>query len=518
MSPEPQRFDPITLGILWDRLISIGDEIVETLVRTSFSTIVREGYDLSVMLFDRHGHMMVQGTRSIPVFIGTAPTTLAFMLETFPPETLQPGDVVITNDPIKGTGHLFDISVMRPVFRAGTLMAYIISITHLPDIGGMGFSAAATQMYHEGLRLPVCKLYAAGHPDRFIFDLIRVNVRTPAQVIGDIMANVACTAVGAAELLAFMVEYNLQDLVPLSTAIRAQSERAMRDCIRQLPDGAYKNQVDFEGIDSPLHLAVTITKINDSLAIDFTGSSGEVQGGINVPFCYARAMALYSIKCLTAPTIPNNAGSIAPITVTAPLHCILNAQPPAATAGRHVVGHFVTALIFGALAEIMPDQVQADCGMINILTMQGRHPDGREISTMYTVAGGFGALQGQPGCPTLPGPSNMACVPIEIWESRTGITIESKRLRANSGGPGQWPGGDGQEVILRNDTGHPLTVFSMASRTIFPAKGLNGGGPGALRENRVNDIPVDPKGRQILSPGDRFTMLEAGGGGMGTPG
>ena len=372
-------FDAVSLGIMWDRLISISDEIVETLVRTSFSTIVREGYDLSVMLFDRTGAMMVQGTRSIPVFIGTAPATLAFMLERFPAETLAPGDVVITNDPMMGTGHLFDISVMRPVFRAGALVGFTMSITHLPDIGGMGFSAAATEMFHEGLRLPVCKLYDSGRVDAFIIALIRANVRVPEQVIGDIMANVSCNEVGAAQLLAFMDEYGIDDLAPLSEAIRAQSERAMRDRIRLVPDGTYRNRIAFEGIDGPLHLACTIVKAGDGMSIDFAGSPDTVLGGINVPFCYARAMALYSIKCLTAPTIPNNAGSTAPVRVSAPPGCILNAQPPAATAGRHIVGHFVTSLIFGALAEVMPDQVQADCGMMNILTFQGRHPDGRAV-------------------------------------------------------------------------------------------------------------------------------------------
>jgi N-methylhydantoinase B len=199
-----QTFDPVNLGILWDRLISISDEIVETLVRTSFSSIVREGYDLSVMLFDKNGRMLCQGTRSIPVFIGTAPITLAYMLERFPPETLVPGDVVITNDPMFGTGHLFDISVMRPVHRDGRLVGYTMSITHLPDIGGMGFSATAAEMFHEGLRLTPVKLIEAGRLNRTVVDIIRANVRVPEQVMGDIMANVACNEVGGRQLLDFM--------------------------------------------------------------------------------------------------------------------------------------------------------------------------------------------------------------------------------------------------------------------------------------------------------------------------
>lgn len=512
-----QTIDQVSLGILWDRLISISDEIVETLVRTSFSTIVREGYDLSVMLFDRDGRMLVQGTRSIPVFIGTAPITLAYMLKAFPPETLQPGDVIVTNDPMMGTGHLFDISVMRPVHRDGAIVGYSMSITHLPDIGGMGFSATATEMYHEGLFLPPAKLFEAGRINRMLVDIIRANVRVPEQVIGDIMANVSCNEVGARQLLEFMDEYGVADLVPLSTAIRAQSERAMRDKIREIPDGTYRNRIDFEGIDEALQLACTIEKKGDGLAIDFAGSSGPVKGGINVPFCYARAMALFSIKCITAPSIPNNEGSVAPVKISAPVGSILNAQPPSPTAGRHVVGHFVTPLIFGALAAAVPDKVQADCGMINIVTLQGRHPDGHPISTLYFVAGGFGALAGLDGYPTTPGPSNMACVPVEIWESRTGVTIESKRLLVDSGGPGAWRGGLGQEIVLRNDTGHPLTIFSMANRTDFPAAGFHGGTAGACREHRIDGRIVHPKGRQELQPGQRLTLVEAGGGGVGKP-
>ncbi len=509
--------DPLSLGIMWDRLISISDEIVETLVRTSFSTIVREGYDLSVMLFDRQARMMVQGTRSIPVFVGTAPVTLRHMLNRFPPVTLKPGDVVVTNDPMMGTGHLFDICVMRPVFQDGALVAYSMSVTHLPDIGGMGFSAVATEMYHEGILIPICKLYDEGVLNELLVEIIRSNVRVPEQVLGDIYANVSCTEVGARQLVEFMAEYGVADLVPLSRAIQAQSEQAMRARIREIPDGVYTNRIDFEGIDGPLHLACRIDKAGDGLAIDFTGSSPAVRAGINVPFCYTRAMALFSIKCLTAPSIPNNEGSVAPVQVSAPEGSILNAIPPMATAGRHIVGHFVTPLIFGALAKALPERVQADCGMINIVTFQGRQPNGRQLSALYFAAGGFGALDQLDGYSTTPGPSNMGCVPVEIWESRTGLTVEHKHLLPDSGGPGAARGGLGQEIQFRNDTGAEVVVFSMANRTEFAPKGLAGGGAGTLREHRINGVVVDPKGRQVLAPGDRMTLREAGGGGMGDP-
>ena len=511
------ELDAVGLSIMWDRLIAITDEIVSTLVRTSFSTIVSESYDLTVVVMDADGRLMAQGTYSIPVFIGTAPLTLKYMLRRFPPETLKPGDVVVTNDPWLGTGHVFDICVMRPVFRRGRIVAYTMSITHLPDIGGIGFSAAASEVYQEGLRLPVVKLVRQGRLDEFIVELIRANVRVPEQTLGDIMANVTCNEVGERFLQEFMDEYGLDDLAPLSAAIREASERAMREKIGELKPGRYRNEIDIEGVEAPIRLACRVDVARDSVAIDFAGSGPAVRRGINVPFCYVNAMALYAIKALTIPAIPNNEGSVTPVSVTAPEGCILNAMPPSPTGGRHIIGHFVSGLIFGALVEAAPDKVQGDCGMVDILTVQGRHRDGRGVSTLYFAAGGFGALAGHDGPNVTPGPSNMAVVPVEVWESLTAMTVTKKELLADSGGAGAARGGLGQDVRLRNDSGHPMTVFFMGNRTEFPPPGYRGGKPGRLREARINGQAVHPKGRYRIQDGDELTLLQAGGGGFGPP-
>jgi len=510
--------DAVSLSIMWDRLIAITDEIVSTLVRTSFSTIVSESYDLTVVLMDADGRLMAQGSYSIPVFIGTAPLTLKYMLERFPPETLKPGDVVVTNDPWLGTGHVFDICVMRPVFRRGRIVAYTMSITHLPDIGGIGFSAAASEIYQEGLRLPVVKLVREGRLDPFLVDLIRANVRVPEQTLGDVMANVTCNEVGDRFLQEFMDEYAIEDLAPLSAAIRGSSERAMREKIGELKPGTYRNAIDIEGIDEPIQLACRVEVGRDAVAIDFEGTGPAVRRGINVPFCYVNAMALYSIKCLTIPSIPNNDGAVRPVGVTAPEGSILNAMPPSPTGGRHIIGHFVSPLIFGALVEAAPEKIQADCGMIDILTVQGRHRDGRDISTLYFAAGGFGALAGRDGPNATPGPSNMAVVPVEVWETLTAMTVTHKALLADSGGAGAARGGLGQEIGLKNDTGHPMSVFFMGNRTEFPPLGYRGGKPGRMREARINGEAVHPKGHYRIKPGDELTLLQAGGGGFGEPG
>jgi len=510
-------FDAVSLGIMWGRLVSLADEIVSTLVRTSFSTIVYESYDLTVVILDAEANSIAQGTFSVPVFIGSAPVTLRHMLKRYPAETLEPGDVVITNDPWMGTGHLYDITMMRPVFRNGRIVAYTISITHLPDVGGSGFGSSATEIYHEGLRLPICKLYEAGRLNELLVEIIRTNVRVPDQVMGDVMANVACNEVGGREILAFMDEYGLDDLTALSRAIRGQSEAAMRAKIRELGEGTYRNRIKVEGFEGPCEYAVRVDIEGDGVAFDFAGTSGCVRAGVNVPFCYTNAMALHAIKSLTLPTIPNNAGSVAPVRVSAPPGCILNALPPFPTGGRHAMGHFVTPLIYGALAQAAPGRVQADSGMMNLITFQGTRRDERPFSTIYFAAGGYGALEGLDGWPTLPHPSNMAVVPVEVWETLTHTTVEHKRLLPDSGGPGRWRGGLGQEVVLRNDTGHPLVMLGMGNRTMFPARGMFAGGDGALRLHAIDGTPVHAKGRNEVAPGQRIRIVEAGGGGFGDP-
>jgi N-methylhydantoinase B len=510
-------YDPVSLGILWDRLISITDEIVSTLIRTSFSINVRESYDLSCVLFDASGNPIAQGSYSVPSFTGTSGPTIAHMFKKYPADSLREGDVIATNDPWMGTGHLYDISVMRPVFHRGRRVGFTMSITHLPDVGGAGNSAGPSEIYEEGLRLPVCKLMNAGQLNTELLDIIRTNVRVNEQVIGDIMANISCNEVGGRLLSEFMDEYGIDDLTALSQAIRDQSERVIREKIAEIPDGRYTNQIQIEGIDQPITLACEIVKRGQSIAIDFSGTGGCVRAAINVPFCYTRAWAAYSIKCLTCPETPNNEGQIRPIAVTAPDDCILNAQPPWPTAGRHSVGHFVVPLIFGALAEAVPNVVQADPGMMNIFNVQGRHRDGRDIASLFFLAGGFGAHDGLDGTPTTPAPSNMGVVPTEVWENLTSMSVIKRELLADSGGAGKFRGGVGQEVVLRNDTGHPLTVSFMGLRTQFAAAGFHGGKAGGLRRYTINDKEAHPKGRYVLAPGDTVVIHEAGGGGFGDP-
>jgi N-methylhydantoinase B len=510
--------DAADLGNAWDRLISITDEMLGSLVRTSFSTNVRESYDLSCMLFDARMRSIAQGTYSVPSFTGTAPQTVRQMLERHPPETLAPGDVLATNDPWIGTGHLYDINVLRPIFHRGRIAAYALSITHLPDIGGLGFSATGRSIFEEGLRLPIVKLVERGVPNAQLLELIALNVRVPEQTLGDLHANIACTEVAARLVAEFMAEYRLESIDQIADGIISKSEAALRAEIAAMPDGHYRNEIRVEGIDGPLTLAIALDVQGDRLHADFTGTSPVVPAGINVPINYSRAFVVYAVKCVTIPRTPNNFGCVVPITVSAPENCVLHALPPHPTGGRHIIGHFVNPLTMGALAQVVPDRVQADSGMFSLVNVQGRRKDGRDVSSIYFSSGGFGALNGKDGAAVVPSPSNMTGTPVEVWEEVTGLTILSKELLPDSGGAGASRGGLGQRIEMVNDSGGELTVSFLLSRTEFAASGLQGGGSGTRRDCLINGKPVHPKRRYQLAPGDRLTLIEAGGGGFGPPG
>lgn len=512
-----KRLDAVSLGIMWDRVVAIANEMVRALVLTSFSTNVRESHDLSVMLFDSRGRSIAQGDYSGPSFTGTGPRTVRHMLARYPPATLRPGDVLCTNDPWLGTGHVYDITVMRPIFRGDSLVGYSTSVTHLPDIGGLGFSATAREVYEEGLRLPICKLVSQGESNHELLDLLATNVRVPDQTLGDLHANIVCNEVGGRLLLEFMAEYGIDDLTPLADAIIENPANAMRRKIRDMPDGTYEHRFQIEAREAPLTLACRVDVKGETIHVDFSGTSPAVNLGINVPLTYSNAYVAYAVKCVTVPRIPNNMGFVMPIRVTGPENCILNAQPPFPTGGRHVVGHYVASLIFGALAQVVPEQVQAESGMLTLMNVQGILGDGRGVSSIYFASGGAGALAGTDGVSVSPSPSNMTGTPVEVWENRTGTRIETKALLTDSGGAGEARGGLGQEIVFINDGGNDFTISCFGGRTEFPARGMFGGGAGALRQYRLNGKPVHPKGRYILGPGDVFTLIEPGGGGFGDP-
>ena len=511
--------DIITLGIAWDHLISIADEILLALVRTSFSMTVREAWDAGAVVFDRSGRPVAQGSQSTPAFTGTAFYTIEKLLEIYPADSLEDGDVIITNDPWIGTGHLADVSVLRPVFRNGSIIGFVMTISHLVDTGGRGASVSSRDIYEEGLLIPPMKIYRQGQANEELLNLIKHNVRAPDQVVGDIMANISGTYAGGIKLNEMLDRYELDDLQDVADGIIRQSETAVRKKILAMPEGVYKNRLTAETLDAqPVTLACSLEIKRDSIKIDFAGTSPCVPYAINVPLCYTRSWCAYTLKCLTTPSIPNNLANVLPLEVTAPEDCILNAAHPAATLGRNTVGWYVVPLLMGAFARALPEAVQAEPGMATAVVFNGTLQNGDTLLDQYFATGGIGAMTGLDGRQTTAAPTNCAMISSEIWEDETQVAVLERRILPDSGGAGQFRGGPGQQVVLKNNTGHPIMLSLFGLRTEFPARGHAGGRDGGLRAFRINNEAVAGKGTHILPAGGLFTIREAGGGGYGDPG
>jgi N-methylhydantoinase B len=514
-----RRFDAVELELLWRRLISLVDEAAAALVRTSFSTLVRESYDFSCIVTDAEGQSLVQATESIPSFIGTLPATVKHFLRFFPPETLQPGDVLITNDLWLGTGHLPDITVAKPIFRNGRLVAFSASTAHAPDIGGKIRSPEPREVFEEGLQIPPLKLMRAGQADETLLAMLRQNVRTPDQTLGDLWAQVVALDLMEERLLVLMEQAGLGDLGALAREIHDRCEAAMRAAIATLPDGTYRSELQTDGLmDKPITIRMALTIRGDSIAVDFTGTDPQVDRAINCALCYTYAMTMYGVKVCTSPTLPNNEGAWRPISVTAPEGCIVNPVFPASGGSRMLIGHYLPILVFGCLGQVVPERVMAACGSpMWGMNQSGVNASGRPYANMFFFNGGMGGNVRGDGLSCLSWPSNVSSTPVEISEHIAPLRIHHKRLRPDSGGPGQHRGGLGQEVLFESLSDSPIAVSFLAERTIFPAFGIEGGQAGAPGELRVNGEKVDPKRQYVLRKGDTVSLATPGGGGHGDP-
>jgi N-methylhydantoinase B len=464
--------------------------------------------------------MIAQSLTGTPGHINAMATGVRHFLKAYPAETLQPGDVLITNDPWQTAGQINDMTILTPVFKGERVIGYFASTCHAPDIGGHVFSGEAREVYEEGLRIPITKLFISDEPNHELFKIIRANVRTPDETIGDLYAQTSSNAVGARELLHFMHEFNLDSIDPLADEIILRSEQAMREAIRTLPNGRYENESWSDGFDEPIRVKVAVTVEDEDLFIDFDGSSPQSSRGINVVLNYTHAYASFAIKAAVSPEIPHNEGAFRPVHVTAPPGCILNCLEPAAVASRHSIGHFLPGVIFGALAPAMPGKLIA-CGAdpIWISVWQGKWPGSQETFTFSLFqCGGTGARATKDGLNTTGFPSGVAGVPAEILESLTPLIQHRRELRTDSGGPGMCRGGLGQwtEVSYRGEAS--WGVSALVDRTHFPATGLEGGKSGTSGEYLVNNsIRPQPKAFIPLGPGDRVQLNPAGGGGYGDP-
>jgi N-methylhydantoinase B len=520
MTDTPQsnigRFDPITLEVLWTRLISIVDEAAAALVRTSFSTVVRESHDFSCVITDAEGKSLVQATDSIPSFIGTLPATIKHFLAEFPVEDLEPGDVIATNDIWQGTGHLPDISVAMPIFHDGKVVGFAGSTAHAPDIGGKIRSPEPREVFEEGFQIPIMKIISAGKADETFLRLLRKNVRAPDQVVGDLWAQITALELMDGRVGTLMKEYRLATLADLAAEIRERSERAMRAAIAALPDGVYRSELKTDGLDTPLDLKVTLTIEGDEVLADFTGSSPQVDKAINCAMCYTYAMTAYAVKCAAAPNLPNNEGAIAPIKATAPDGTIVNPVFPAAGGSRALTGHYVPTLLFGALAQVVPERVTAATGSpLWCINQSGVRADGRPYVAMFFFNGGMGGTAEKDGESCLSWPSNISSVPTEVMEQLAPMRVHYRRYRPGSAGQGKYRGGLGQDVLIENLAEGRSVASFLAERTKSPAPGIAGGTSGDVGALIINDKPVDPKSLHTLEKGDRILLRTPGGGGYG---
>lgn len=515
----PRQFDAVELELLWRRLISLVDEAAAALVRTSFSTLVRESYDFSCIVTDAAGQSLVQATESIPSFIGTLPETVKHFLKFFPPETLNPGDVLITNDIWLGTGHLPDITVAKPIFRHGKLVAFSASTAHAPDIGGKIRSPEPREVFEEGLQIPPLKLMRAGEVDATLVAILRKNVRTPEQTMGDLWAQVVALDLMEERLHILMEQAGLDDLAALATEIHARCEAAMRSAIAALPDGTYSSELQTDGLmDKPVTLKLSLTIRDDQIIADYTGTDAQVDRAINCALCYTYAMTMYGVKVCTSPNLPNNEGAWRPISIIAPDGCIVNPVFPASGGSRMLIGHYLPMLVFGCLGQIVPERVMAACGSpMWGMNQSGVNAHGKPYANMFFYNGGMGANMRGDGISCLSWPSNVSSTAIEITEHIAPLRVHYKRLRPNSGGPGRHRGGLGQEIALESRSETPIAVSFLAERTIFPAFGIEGGEAGAPGVLRINGEKVDPKKQYVLSRGDTVILATPGGGGHGDP-
>ena len=514
----------VAYQVMWNRMISIVEEQAQALVRTAFSTSVREAGDLSAGVYDTAGQMLAQAVTGTPGHVNAMADAVGHFIRRIGRDNIFEGDVYITNDPWEGTGHLHDITVVTPSFHNGKLVGFFGCTAHIVDIGGRGFGADAASVYEEGLYIPIMKLVDRGEVDRTLIRIVRGNVREPDQLVGDIYALTTCNEIGHRRLIEMMEEFNLDDLNGIGGFILENSRRATLERINALTPGVADGEMTVDGFASPITLKVKLSIEKDRILSDFSGTSGLDKKGINCPLVYAKAYACYALKCAIAPEIPNNAASLAPFEITAPVNSIVNAVHPAPVALRHIVGHFVPDAIYAALDQLLPNTVPAEgagclCNFqVSVRPRMDAEPTvgARRAEVLTFNSGGSGARPQFDGLNATAFPSGVMTMPIEATEHTGPVIIWRKELRPDSGGAGKFRGGLGQYMEVGAQEGHEFDFQAMFDRVDHPARGRQGGKSGAPTTIRQNDgAKMKGKGKQFVAHGKRVILAFPGGAGYG---
>lgn len=508
--------DSIFLEVFWTRVRSIANEAAKLIIRTSFSTLSSEANDFAVVITDSAGCALAENAGSIPSFIGTLPRTVRAALDRIGASEMRAGDIYVTNNPWLGTGHLNDVCLVKPIFHGGALIGFAATAGHVPDIGGKIRSVDARELFEEGLHIPLMRLMKEGVVDETLLSIIRTNVRTPEQTVGDIWSQVGATELIDRRLNEVLTEYALDGIDELAKALFDRGEAAMRNAIRALPQGVYRYEMQTDGFGEHFRFAVAVRVGDGEIECDFNGTSPQQPRGINCVLAYTSAMTAYAIKCLLLPDLPNNDGLFRPIRAVAPDGCLLNPRSPAPVGGRACTGHYVPTVIFGALYPVLPDRVMAGAGSpLWIANLSGSRKDGRPFATVLFYNGGMGATAHKDGTSAISFPSNISPTPIEIAERDSPLYFRYKALRPGSGGRGRWRGGLGEEICFVSRHDAPLSIVFLTERIVVPAPGLGGGEPGACGEVLVNSVAIDTRRPHVLEPGDEVILRTPGGGGFG---
>jgi N-methylhydantoinase B len=514
----------VAYQVMWNRMISVVEEQAQALVRTAFSTSVREAGDLSAGVYDTDGRMLAQAVTGTPGHVNAMADAVGHFIRRIGRENIFEGDVYITNDPWEGTGHLHDITVVTPSFHKGELAGFFGCTAHIVDIGGRGFGADAASVYEEGLYIPIMKLVDRGEVDQTLIRIVRGNVREPDQLVGDIYALATCNEIGHRRLIEMMEEFNLDDLNGIGGFILENSRRATLERINALTPGVADGEMTVDGFASPITLKVKLSIEKDRILSDFSGTSGLDKKGINCPLVYAKAYACYALKCAIAPEIPNNAASLAPFEITAPVNTIVNAVHPAPVALRHIVGHFVPDAIYAALDQLLPNTVPAEgagclCNFqVSVRPRMDAEPTvgARRAEVLTFNSGGSGARPQFDGLNATAFPSGVMTMPIEATEHTGPVVIWRKELRPDSGGAGKFRGGLGQYMEVGAQEGHEFDFQAMFDRVDHPARGRQGGENGAPTTIEQNDgSKMNGKGKQFVAHGKRVVLAFPGGAGYG---
>ncbi|MEO1493056.1 MAG: hydantoinase B/oxoprolinase family protein [Pseudomonadota bacterium] len=516
----------VAYQVMWNRLISVVEEQAQALVRTAFSTSVREAGDLSAGVYNEKGEMLAQAVTGTPGHVNAMADAVAHFIRHIGRENMYPGDVYITNDPWEGTGHLHDITIVSPSFHRDRFVGFFACTAHITDIGGRGFGADANSVFEEGLYVPVMKFIERGEVDRTLLRLIRSNTREPDQLVGDVYALATCNEIGHRRLIDMMEEFGLADLNGISDFILENSRRATEERIAEVPQTEASGHMRIDGYATPIDLCVRLAFCGDHVVCDWDGTSPVDKKGINVPHVYTKAYACYALKCAIAPEIPNNAASLAPFRVTAPEGSILNAPHPAPVALRHVIGHMIPDTVYAALDQILPGVVPAEgagslCNFMVSLrprTDAPAPPDAVRSEVLTFNSGGAGARPGLDGMNATAFPSGVMTMPAEATEQVGPVIIWRKELRPDSGGAGATRGGLGQYMNVGAREGHEFDISAMFDRVNHPARGRRGGKEGAPTLIGQDDgTPMRGKGRQFVPYGHVVEMAFPGGAGYGAP-